>query len=44
MQVAQNLEKRATNRGFFFRIARSKAQSGQTNRSLANSKALAVPP
>lgn len=44
MQVAQNLEKRATSRGFFRRIARSNAQSGQTKRSFANSKALALPP
>ena len=44
MQVAQNLEKRATSRGFFRRISLSKAQSGQTKRSFANNKALAVPP
>ena len=44
MQVAQNLEKWATSRGFFRRISLSKAQSGQTKRSFANSKALAVPP
>ncbi len=44
MQVEQNLEKRATSRGFFRRISRSKAQSGQTKRSLATNRALAVPP